>query len=153
MKKTLLATLLATFVLSTSAVEVGVFGAEDVSHQDSLLNHSLYGASVGEHFGPLSATVDFAHLKQVSANQNRSSLVVGYDVVTLGNVTVTPKVGGTFVDNEVAQSGYALRAGVGASVPLASKVFATADFYRLQGDSRIATQTGNTVTAGIKVSF
>jgi hypothetical protein len=153
MKKTLIAIAAMAFIGAASAVEVGVFGGEDASHQDSGLNHSLFGASVGEHFGPVSATAEFARKNEIGTNQNRSSLVAGYDVATVGTVTVTPKVGGTFVDNEIVQSGYALRYGVGASVPLASKVAGTVDVYRLQGDSRITSQTGNTVTAGVRFSF
>jgi len=153
MKKTLIAIAAMAFIGAASAVEVGVFTGEDVSHQDTVGNHSNFGASVGEHLGPVSASIEYARLNVQGADQNKYSLVAGYDVTKVGNITVTGKVGATYIDNQIAADGYAGRLGVGASVPLASKVSAGVDFYHQEGQERVKAFNGNTVTAGVKVSF
>jgi hypothetical protein len=153
MKKLLVAAAILAAFSSAQAVEVGVFAGEDVSHQDSAVNHSNFGATAGEHFGPVSASLEYARLNQTGANQNKYSVVAGYDVVKVGNITVTGKVGASYLDNQVAADGYAGRVGVGASVPLASKVSGTVDFYHQVGQERVKSFNGNTVTAGVKYSF
>jgi hypothetical protein len=153
MKKLVVAALVAVS-FAAGAVEVGVFGAKDESHQDLGKNHSHYGVTVGEQYGPVSVEGEFSRMSQNTNNQDKYSVVAGYNVAKLGNVTFTPKVGVAYLNNEGSTSdGFALRVGAGASVPLASKVTAGVDIYRQYGQDRVSTFDGNTVQASIKYSF
>ena len=152
-KGILLIALLATFGVA-QAVEVGVFGAKDESHQDSGKNHSHYGVTAGEQFGKVSVEGEFSRLNQSGNNQDKYSVVAGYDICKLGNVTLTPKVGASYLNNVGSTAdGYALRVGAGASVPLGGGFKAGVDFYRQYGQDRVSAFDGNTVQASLKYSF
>jgi len=156
MKKTLLATLLATYVLGASALEVGINGSSDRS--DSNHSDAGLGLTLGQHFGPLSATagVDFYQKTGIT----KLSAVAGYDVFKTGPVTGTVKVGGLYLDQKSNQyntdktTGFAGLVGAGVSLDVAKNVALTAD-YRYEADSNVRTKqfNGNTYVAGVKVSF
>jgi hypothetical protein len=152
-KSILLVALLATFGVA-QAVEVGVLGAKDESHQDQGKDHSHYGLTVGEQFGKVSVEGEFSVLNQSGNDQEKYSVIAGYDVYKLGFVTLTPKAGVSYLSNtgNVAD-GYAIRAGVGASVPLSDSVKAGVDFYHQYGQNRVSAYDGNTIQASVKYAF
>jgi len=158
MKKTLLATLLATFVLGASALEVGINGSSD--RTDNNHSDAGLGLTVGQHFNKLSATagVDFYQ----KTDTTKLSLVAGYDVAKFGPATATVKVGGLFIDQRLNQfntkakdTGFAGVVGAGVSVDVLKDVALTAD-YRYEASASGSTTksfNGNTYLAGVKVSF
>ena len=133
MKKILFATL-ATLALSASAAEVGVNGTRDYS---GAADRTGYGVTVGEKFGKFGAEVGYNRFTQGSNDQDRYSLVGSYDVTKVGPVTLAVKAGVAYLDNQTVANGYALTAGVGASVPVAKNLAATVDYRRQEGQSRV----------------
>ena len=158
MKKTLLATLLATFVLGASALEVGINGSSD--RTDNNHKDAGIGLTLGQHFGKLSATAGVDFYQKTDAL--KASLVAGYDVATFGPVTTTVKVGGLYLDQRVNEfnskakdTGFAGVVGAGVSVDVMKNVALTAD-YRYEAaasQSTIKAFNGNTYAAGVKVTF
>lgn len=152
MKKTLLATLLATLAISASALEIGVAGTGEFvkgSHQpvDGM------GLTLGQHFGAFSATVEAD--RQSTTNVNKFALVGGYDVATVAGVTVTAKAGVGYNDNQtlIHSNRYFGVVGAGVSYPVAKSVALTAD-YRYQADRNTVHQLdGSTVAVGARYSF
>jgi outer membrane autotransporter protein len=158
MKKTLLATLLATFVLGASALELGINGSSD--RTDNNHKDAGIGLTLGQHFGKLSATAGVDFYQKTDAL--KASLVAGYDVATFGPVTTTVKVGGLYLDQRVNEfnlkakdTGFAGVVGAGVSVNVMKNVALTAD-YRYEAaasQSTIKAFNGNTYAAGVKVTF
>jgi hypothetical protein len=148
MKKILFATL-ATMALSASAVEVGVNGTRDYSGTD----RTGYGVTVGEKFGKFGAEVGYNKFTQGSNDQDRYSLVGSYDVAKVGPVTLAVKGGVAYLDNQTGVNGYAVTAGVGASVPVYKNLAATVDYRRQEGQSRVNAFDGNQIAVGLKYAF
>lgn len=149
MKKFVIASTIALAATAASALEVGVTTSREYAAAD----RNAVGVTVGQTFGKLSATVG-AERTTVGANdQNRFSVVGGYDLVKLGPVAVAAKVGGVYLNNQTGEDGYAAVAGVGASVGLAKNLAATVDVARQVGQDRVSGFDGNRVTAGVKFSF
>jgi len=152
MKKTLLATLLATLAFASSALEIGVVGGGEFvkgSHKpvDGM------GLTLGQQFGAFSATVEAD--RQSTTNVNKFALVGGYDVATVAGVTVTAKAGVAYLDNQtlVHTNRYAGVVGAGVSYPVTKSVAVTAD-YRYQADRNTVHQLdGSTVLVGAKYAF
>lgn len=149
MKKFALATVLALAAVSASAVEVGVTGTRDYSGD----NRNFGGITIGQHYGAVSATAGFERSTVGGNDQNRYSLVGGYDVAKFGPVTVTPRVGVAYLDNQTGSDGYALTVGVGASVPVTKQVSVGLAVDRQYGQERVNTFDGNRVTASVKYAF
>jgi opacity protein-like surface antigen len=155
MKKTLLATLLATFVLSASALELGVNASSDRNDADH--KDAGVGLTLGEHFDKVSVTGGFDYYEK--KDTYKTSLVAGYDVAKFGPVTLTAKAGGVYIDQEVndtntvKNSGLAGVYGAGASFALAKELALTADYRYQVGNDTVKQYNGSTYTAGIKVSF
>lgn len=153
MKKFTIASILALSALSASAVDVGVFTSSHyVGDGDK---HVGTGLSIGQHFGAYSVTGALERVKEDGAHQLRYGVTAGYDVATVGPVTITPKLGVTYLrhsDSEVA-NGYAATVGVGASLPLNKQLALTADAKRQYGQHRVADDNGNAVTVGVKYKF
>lgn len=158
MKKTLLATLLATFVLGASALELGINGSSD--RTDNNHKDAGIGLTLGQHFNKLSATVGVDFYQKTDAT--KVSLVAGYDVTKFGPVTATVKVGGVYLDQRLNEfnykakdTGFAGIVGAGVSVDVMKNVALTAD-YRYEAaasQSTIKSFNGNTYAAGVKVTF
>ena len=148
MKKILFATL-ATLALSASAVEVGVNGLRDYSGTD----RTGYGVTVGEKFGKFGAEVGYNKFTQGTNDQNRYSVVGSYDVAKVGPVTIAVKAGVAYLDNQTTSNGYALTAGVGASVPVYKNLSATIDYRRQEAQNRVNAFDGNQVAVGLKYAF
>ena len=149
MKKILFATL-ATLAFSASAVEVGVNGIRDYSGTS---DRTGYGVTLGEKYGAIGVEGGYNRFTQGSNDQDRYSLVASYDVTKIGPVTLAVKGGVAYLNNQTSSNGYALTAGVGASVPVYKSLAATVDYRRQEGQSRVSAFDGNQVAVGLKYSF
>jgi outer membrane autotransporter protein len=149
MKKFAIATILAASAMSASALEVGVTGTRDYASTD----RNGYGLTVGESFGKVGVTAGFDRFTSGANDQDRYSVVAGYDVAKFGPVTVTPKVGAAYLNNQTGADGYAMTVGVGASVPVTKQVSIGLDVARQYGQDRVSQFDGNRVTAGVRYKF
>jgi opacity protein-like surface antigen len=150
MKKFTIATLIALSATVASAAEFGVTGTRDYSGAE---NRNGYGLTLGQKFGAVGVTAGFERATAGGNDQDRYSLVGGVDVAKLGPVTITPKVGVAYLDNQASANGYAMTVGVGASVPVTKQVSVGVDFARQYGQDRVSQFDGNRVTAGVKYAF
>lgn len=150
MKKILIATTIALAATAASAVEVGVIGTRDYSGAQ---DRNGAGITLGHKMGAMGVTAGLERFSKGTNDQDRWSLVAGYDVAKVGPLTVTPKVGAAYLNNQRGNDGYAVTAGVGASLAVAKKVSLTADVARQYGQDRVKAFDGNLVTVGVKYSF
>ena len=148
--KKILFVALSTLALSASAVEVGVNGTRDYSGTS---DRTGYGLTLGEKFGAVGVEAGYDRFTQSTNDQNRYSLVASYDVTKIGPVTLAVKAGVAYLDNQTVANGYAVTAGVGASVPVVKNLAATVDYRRQEGQSRVNAFDGNQVAVGLKYSF
>ena len=132
MKKLLFVALL-TASLGASALEIGVTGTRDYSGSD----RNGMGITVGQKTGAVGVTAGFERFTAGTNDQDRYSLVVGYDVAKFGPVTVTPKIGAAYLNNQTTADGYAMTVGVGASVPVTKQVSVGLDYARQYGQDQI----------------
>jgi hypothetical protein len=149
MKKFAIATVIALAATAASALEVGVTTARDYAGT----NRNATGVTVGEKFGAVTLTAGFDRATLGANDQDRYSLVAGYNVAKLGPVTVAVKGGAAYLNNQTGQDGYAALVGVGASVPVTKQISLTVDATRQYGQDRVNSFDGNRVTAGVKYSF
>ena len=149
MKKILFATL-ATLAFSASAVEVGVTGTRDYSGTS---DRTGYGITLGQKFGAVGVEAGYDRFTQSTNDQDRYSLVASYDVTKIGPVTIAVKGGVAYLNNQTVANGYAVTAGVGASVPVVKNLAATVDYRRQEGQNRVSAFDGNQVAVGLKYSF
>jgi opacity protein-like surface antigen len=149
MKKIILATTLVLAATAASAVEVGVTATRDYSGD----NRNFGGITIGQKYGTIGVTAGFERSTVGSNDQDRYSLVAGYDVAKLGPVTVTPRLGVAFLDNQSSSNGYAMTVGIGASVPVTKQVSVGLAVDRQYGQDRVNQFDGNRVTAAVKYSF
>jgi hypothetical protein len=149
MKKLAIASLLAMAAISASAVEVGVTAARDYAGTD----REAYGVTLGQSYGKVGVTAGFDRATKGTNNQDRYTVVAGYDVAKLGVFTITPKAGVAYLNNQTSSEGYALLAGVGVSAPIATKVNLGLDLTRQYGQDRVNTFDGNRLTASVKYAF
>ena len=149
MKKILFATL-ATLAFSASAVEFGVTGTRDYSGTS---DRTGYGITLGQKFGAVGVEAGYDRFTQSTNDQDRYSLVASYDVTKIGPVTIAVKGGVAYLDNQTVANGYAVTAGVGASVPVVKNLAATVDYRRQEGQNRVSAFDGNQVAVGLKYSF
>jgi outer membrane autotransporter protein len=147
LKMTLVAAMLA--VGTAQAVEIGVTGTRDYSGTD----RNGAGITIGQKVGSLGVAAGFERFTAGTNDQDRYSVVVGYDVTKLGSVTVTPKIGAAYLNNQSTSNGYALTVGVGASVPVTKQVSVGLDYDRQYGQDRVNQFDGNRVTASVKYAF
>jgi len=149
MKKIAFASLLAMAAFTASAVEVGVTAARDYAGAD----RNAYGITLGQSYGPVGVTAGFDRATTGANNQDRYSLVGGYDVVKLGSATVAVKMGGAYLNNQTGADGYALLVGAGVSMPVANKISVGLDYTRQYGQERVNSFDGNRLTANVKYAF
>ena len=150
MKKIAIASIIALAATAASAMEIGVIGTRDYSGTE---NRNGTGITLGKSFGKANVTAGFERFTKGSNDQDRYSLVAGYNVANVGVFTVTPKVGVAYLDNQVGDNGYAMTVGIGTSVPVTKQVSVTADIARQYGQDRVQTFDGNRVTVGLKYRF
>lgn len=148
--KKILFVALSSLALSASAVEIGVNGTRDYSGTS---DRTGYGVTLGQKFGAVGVEAGYDRFTQSSNDQNRYSLVASYDVTKIGPVTIAVKGGVAYLDNQTSSNGYAVTAGVGASVPVVKNLAATVDYRRQEGQSRVNAFDGNQVAVGLKYSF
>ena len=149
MKKILFATL-ATLAFSASAVEVGVTGTRDYSGTS---DRTGYGVTLGQKFGAVGVVAGYDRFTQSTNDQDRYSVVGSYDVTKIGPVTLAIKGGVAYLNNQTVSNGYAVTAGIGASVPVVKNLAATVDYRRQEGQNRVNAFDGNQVAVGLKYSF
>ena len=147
--KKLIATALILAAGAASALEVGVTGTRDYAGTD----RNGGGITIGQNFGGVGVTAGFERFTSGSNDQDRYSVVAGYDVAKFGPVTVTPKVGAVYLNNQTSSNGYALTVGVGASVPVAQKISLGLDYARQYGQDRVNSFDGNRVTVSARYAF
>jgi opacity protein-like surface antigen len=153
MKKFAIATALVLAAGTASALEFGVTATRGDTTGDT---RNYGGVTLGQSFGKLNATAGFERSTVgVQGNQNRWSLVGGYDVAKVGPVTITPKLGYAYLDNQTPgiDNGSAGTVGVGFSVPVAQKVTVGLDYAYQKGQDRVSQFDGNRVTASVKYRF
>lgn len=152
MKKIAIASIIAIAAIAAtaaSAVELGVTATRDYAGD----NRNAVGVTLGQHYGAYNVTAGVERSTVGENDQNRFSLVGGYDVAKFGSVTVTPKLGVAYLDNQNGPDGYALTAGVGATVPLTKTVSLGVDVARQVGQTRVDQFNGNRVTVAAKYQF
>ena len=141
---------MATLAFSASAVEFGVTGTRDYSGTS---DRTGYGITLGQKFGAVGVEAGYDRFTQSTNDQDRYSLVASYDVTKIGPVTIAVKGGVAYLDNQTVANGYAVTAGVGASVPVVKNLAATVDYRRQEGQNRVSAFDGNQVAVGLKYSF
>ena len=149
MKKSILAVSLMAVIGSAQSVEVGVNVTKDYSGTD----RNSQGITVGQKLGSVTATLGYDQFTKGKNNQDRYSLVAAYDVAKVGPVQVSVKSGAAMLDNQTGKDGYAVTGGVGLSYPIVKNVAATVDYRYQIGQSRVSSFDGNSIGAGVKVSF
>lgn len=149
MKKIAIASLIALAATAASALEMGVTTTRDYAGD----NRNSAGVTVGEKFGSVGLTAGFERFTRGANDHDRFSVVAGYDVAKFGGVTVTPKVGVAYLNNQTGNDGYAMTVGVGATVPVTKQVSFGVDVARQYGQDRVQAFDGNRVTAGLKYKF
>jgi hypothetical protein len=150
MKKIILATAIILSTAAASAVEVGLTATRDYAGTE---NRNGAGVTIGQKFGKVGLTGGFERFTTGSNDQDRYSVVAGYDVAKFGPVTFTPKIGATYLNNQVTSDGYAMTVGLGASVPVTKQISLGLDVARQYGQDRVSQFDGNLVTVGAKYSF
>lgn len=150
MKKIAIASLIALAATTASALEVGVTSTTDYSDTSA---RQGFGVTVGQSYGKLSATAGFERFTKGENDQDRYSLVGGYEVAKLGPATVAVKTGVAYLNNQVGVNGYAMTVGAGISVPVTKQVSVNVDAARQYGQERVNQFDGNRVTAGVSYRF
>ena len=149
MKKILIATAVALAATAASAAEFGVTANRDYAGA----NRNGTGITIGEKFGKVGVTAGFERTTAGTNDQDRLSLVAGYDIARFGQMTIAPKLGVAHLNNQTGADGYAMTVGIGAAVPLNKTVSLTADIARQYGQDRVAAFDGDRVTVGLRFKF
>lgn len=150
MKKFAIASLIALAATAASAAEFGVVGTRDYSGEP---NRNGAGVTLGQKYGAVGLTAGFERFTRGTNDQDRYSLVAGYDVAKVGVFTVTPKVGVAYLNNQVGADGYAMTIGAGVSAPVTKTVSVGLDVAHQNGQDRVRASNGNTVTVGLNYKF
>ena len=149
MKKIAIASLIALAATTASALEVGVTTTREYIGTNS----NGAGITVGEKFGKVGVTAGFERFTAGTNDQDRYSLVAGYDVAKIGTATVAVKTGAAYLNNQTGSNGYAMTIGAGVSVPVTKQVSIGLDVARQYGQDRVSQFDGNRVTAGVNYRF
>lgn len=150
MKKIAIASLIAIAATTASALEIGVTATRDYSGEP---NRNGAGITLGQKYGAVGLTAGFDRFTKGTNDQDRFSLVAGYDVAKVGVFTVTPKVGVAYLNNQTGADGYAMTVGAGVSTPITKQVSLGVDVAHQYGQKRVQTSDGNTVTVGLNYKF
>ena len=150
MKKTLIAaSFLALAISSASALEVGVQIGRDFAGD----NRNYGGVTVGQSIGTMTVSAGYQRTAVGDNNQNRWSLVGGYDLLNVRSVRVTPTVGVAYLNNQKANNGLAVTVGAEASVTLAKNLEGVVDYTYQMGQSKVKQYDGSRVGAGVRFNF
>jgi opacity protein-like surface antigen len=145
MKKSLVLIALVAAMASASALELGLRSGKNYAYDDSSA-----GVSLTQNFGAYSAEVAFDRVV-TGKPSDRYSLVGGYDIAKFGGVTITPKVGVSFI--KASTNGYAASVGVGASYNITKPVKLVVDYSYQMGQDRTSKLDGSSLMASIKYAF
>ena len=126
------------------AVEVGVTDGNNFSKQEN-----VWGVTVGTQVSGFGVTGGFAR----NVSSDTYSVLGSKDVAKVGPASVAVKAGVSYVDIKAVSTGYALIAGAGVTLPIDKKLSATLDYSYQAGESKVSSQDGNRLTAGLKYSF
>lgn len=126
------------------AVEVGITTGNNFSKQEN-----VWGVTIGTQVKGFGLTGGFAR----NASADTFSVLGAKDVAKFGPASVAVKAGVAYVDSKVKPDGYAAIVGAGVNMPIAKKVSATLDYSYQAGESKVSSQDGNRLTAGLKYSF
>lgn len=149
MKKLAIATALAMAVTTASALEIGVTETRDYSGAD----RNFGGVTIGQSFGKNTITLGGERSNVGDNDQNRYSLVGGHDLVKMGPVTLGPRAGVVYLNNQIGENGYAITAGVSATMPVTKQVSFGLAVDRQYGQDRVEQFDGNRVTVSAKYRF
>jgi hypothetical protein len=150
MKKIAIASIIALAATAASALEVGTSVTRDYSGNP---DRNGAGVSLTQRYGKVGVTAGFDRFTKGANDQDRYSIVAGYDVGKVGSFTVTPKLGVAYLNNQVGQDGYAMTAGVGFSTPITKQVTLGLDLASQRGQDRVNSSDGNTVAIGLSYKF
>jgi hypothetical protein len=150
MKKIAIASIIALAATAASALEVGTSVTRDYSGEP---DRNGGGVSLTQRYGAVGVTAGFDRFTKGSNDQDRYSVVAGYDMAKVGRFTVTPKLGVAYLNNQVGQDGYAMTAGVGISTPITKQVSLGLDLASQRGQDRVKSSDGNTVAVGLSYKF
>ena len=134
MKKLAIASIIALAATAASALELGVTTTRDYSGAE---NRNGAGLSLTQRYGNVGVTAGFDRFTKGANDQDRYSVVAGYDVAKVSAFTVTPKLGVAYVNNQVGQDGYAMTVGLGVSAPVTKAVSVGLDVTRQYGQDRV----------------
>lgn len=149
MKKILLASALAFTASTAFAWEIGITGNRDYAGD----NRNGAGVVVANQYGAFGVAAAFDRTSVGDNDQNRYSVTGSYDVPVYQNITVGPRVGVAYLNNQSGRDGYALVAGVGARVPVTDTVAITVDYTRQRGEESVKGFDGNRYTVGVRYGF
>ena len=149
MKKILIATAVAMAATTASALEVGITQSRDYAGVD----RNGAGITLGEKFGRVGLTAGVERFTAGTNDQDRYSVVAGYDVAKIKNATVAVKTGVAYLDNQTGANGYAMTIGAGVNVPLTKQVSVGLDVSRQYGQDRVQSFDGDRVTVGLRYKF
>lgn len=147
MKKLFAITTLAVAATSASALDFTVLAGR--SFGDTHVND--VGLTVSQSMG--AASLGLGYNRTAGGDQNRFSLVGGYQVAKLGSVAVTPTVGVSYLHNKNTDNGMAVSAGVELSMPVYKKVELVLDYSYQMGQKRVSQSDGNNLALGVRVPF
>jgi hypothetical protein len=150
MRKTIIASLLALTTASVSALEVSAIGSNAYT---DVIDRGSGGIMVTQRFGNLSVASGVEQFTKGTNDQNRFSVVGGYDVQKLGPFTFTAKLGGAYLDNQVGASGYAAVIGLGASAAVTKNIGVNLVAARQYGQDRVTASDGTYLTMGLGYKF
>jgi hypothetical protein len=150
MKNTLIAaSFLALAISSASAFEVGVQVGRDFAGD----NRNYGGVTVGQNVGPVSVSAGYQRTAVGDNNQNRWSLVGGYDLLKVSSVQITPTVGVAYLNNQTGSNGLAMTFGAEVSMPITKNLEGVVDYTYQMGQSRVNQYNGGRVGAGVRFNF
>ena len=150
MKKIAIASIIALATTAASALEIGTSVTRDYSGAE---NRNGAGLSLTQRYGKVGVTAGFDRFTKGENDQDRYSVVAGYDVTKIGAFTVTPKLGVAYLNNQVGENGYAMTVGAGVSTPITKNVSLGLDVARQYGQDRVKASDGNTVALGVSYKF
>lgn len=150
MKKLAIASLIALAATSASALEVGFNTTRDYSGR---ADRDSMGVTVEKKFGGIDIAASFDRFTKSINDQDRFSLTAGYNLARVGTLTLGPKVGVAFLDNERSKDGYAMTAGAGASLRITKRANLNLDVARQIGQDNVKQFNGNLVSLGVSYKF
>lgn len=150
MKKLIIAAILAVSSIgAANAAEVGVTTGYDFAGKDS----TFVGVSIGEKYGSFGLAAGYERNLRDNIESNRFSAVGSYDLVTVKNFPVIPKVGVAYVDPDNAADGFALLVGVGTRYAVTDKFSLTLDYRYQVGENDVDYWDGSQVLLGVNYKF